>query len=363
MRYELHWYDDAGIRKDVFQTFNKLEFVKVQNAIGTLVADIPRGLLQYEQFEKDDILEVWREKGGAKGLMNETAYFLQNWDLWTGSDGCELVRLTAFDANWLLDTAIVWAKAGSAQADKSGYPANVMKAIVREQLGSLAAPERQKLAVAPDGSAYGSSLTKAFAYRNLLTVLQEICETASEGGNWLGFDVVRTAPGEFEFRTYAGQRGLNHGRFSGDPRLVGRQYGNFSQAAFETVHANERNAILVAGQGEEADREWVVRIDEVRATASKWSRREYFKDSRDDADTTALEADGDAALNEFRPKQILTGNLNDTPGMLYGVHYQFGDILAAEAFGYNLDCRVNSVRITFDSENGEQIECKLRGEI
>ena len=363
MRYELHWLNHQGVRKGIFQGLNRLEFVKSQNAIGSLVADIPRGLLRYDQFAKDDILEVWREKGGTTRLMNETAYFLQNWGFWTDGDGQELLRLTAFDANRLLDTAIVWAKAGSAEADKSGDPANMMKAIVREQLGSLAAAERRKLAVAPDGGAYGSSITKAFAYRNVLTVLQEICETASEGGNWLGFDVVRTAPGEFEFRTYAGQRGQNHGRFSGDPRLVGKQYGNFSQAAFETVHADERNVVLVAGQGEEADRAWAVRINEARATASKWSRSEYFKDSRDDDSTAALEADGDAALNEFRPKQILTGNLNDTPGMQFGIHYQFGDILAAEAFGFNLDCRVDAVRVVADQENGEQIECKLRGEM
>ena len=216
----------------------------------------------------------------------------------------------------------------------------------------------------PDLSAGGAAITKAFAYRNVLTVLQEICEVAQEKNNvWLGFDVVRTAPGAFEFRTYTGQRGQNHGRASGDPRLVGKQYGNLSEATFGTYHADERNCVLVAGQGEEAARVLVTRTNAARMGASKWNRREYFKDSRDEETTAGLEADGDAALDEFRPRQVLTGTIHDTPGMQYNIHYQFGDVLSAEAFGYRVDCHVGSVRVKVDQDGGEQLDIKLRGEL
>ena len=194
-------------------------------------------------------------------------------------------------------------------------------------------------------------------------MLQEIAEVANEAGTWLGFDVVRTAPGTFEFRTYTGQRGQNHGRASGDPRLVGKQYGNLSEATFGTYHADERNCILVAGQGEEDARVLVDRVNNSRMYASKWNRREYFKDSRDDSTTAALEADGDAALDEFSPRQVLTGTLHDTPGMQYNIHYQFGDILSVEAFGYHVDCHVGSVRVRVDQDGGEQLDVRLRGEL
>jgi len=298
-------------------------------------------------------------------LQNETAYFLQDWEFWTDGDGAEYIRLTAFDANWLLDTAIVWAYAGSAAASKTDYPDDMMKAIVEEQLGATSGvTSRTKLTCAPDLSAGGSSITKAFAYRNVLTVLQEICETAQEkNGVWLGFDVVRTAPGTFEFRTYTGQRGQNHGRASGDPRLVGRQYGNLSAATFGTYHADERNNIIVGGQGEGEAREIVYRQNLSRIYASKWNQREYFKDSRDDDTTAALEADGDAALDEFRPRQVLTGTIHDTPGMQFGIHYWFGDVLSVEAFGYHVDCHVWSVRVRVDQDGGEQLDIRLRGEL
>ncbi len=364
MRYEAVWYDHEGTRKGVIQAFNSLEYVKTQNAIGTLVVDLPRGLMQYDQFAVGDIFEIWREKNGTLELQNETAYFLQDWEFWTDGDGAEYIRLMAYDANWLLDTAIVIHKAGTAQAKKTAKPDDMCKHIVREQLGDLAAADRQKIVVAPYLSAAGANITKAFAYRNVLTILQEICDVAQEKNNvWLGFDVVRTAPGVFEFRTYTEQRGQNHGRASGDPRLVGRQYGNLSQATFGTYHSNERNFVAVGGQGEGWQRELIYRWDYNRWHASKWNRREYFKDSRDDATTAALEADGDATLEEFKPKQVLTGTMHDTPGMMYNVHYGFGDILTAEAFGFSVDCHVTAVKVKVEQDGGEQIDVRLRGEL
>jgi len=306
---------------------------------------------------------VWREKGGVLELQNETAYFLQNWEFWTDGDGAEYIQLTAFDANWLLDTAIVWRYAGSTYADMTDYPDDMMKFIIRNELGDDASAGRGKISCAPDLSAGGDQITKAFAYRNVLSVIQEIAEVANEAGTWLGFDVVRTAPGEFEFRTYTGQRGQDHGRASGDPRLVGKQYGNLSEAAFGTYHADERNWVLVAGQGEGDARVLVYRENVARRDASKWNRREYFKDSRDEDVTANLEADGDAALEEFKPKQVLTGTIHDTPGMQYNIHYGFGDILSVEAFGYRVDCHVKAVRVRVDQDGGEQLDIKLEGEL
>ena len=363
MRYELVWYTHEGVRKGVIQAFNSLEYVKTQNQIGSLVVDIPRGLYQYDEFSVGDIFEVWREKNGTLELQNETAYFLQNWEFWADSEGGEYIRLIASDANWLLDTAIVAAFSGSEDAEMTGIPDDLMKAIVSKQLGSTASAQRSKITEAPNLGAGGASISKAFAYRNVLTVVQELADLATEAGVWLGFDVVRTAPGAFEFRTYTGQRGQDHGRASGDPRLVGRQYGNLSEATFGTYHADERNVVVVGGQGEGTARTLVMRANDSRVLASKWNRREYFKDSRDDSTTAALEADGDAALEEFKPKQRLTGTLHDTPGMQYGIHYWFGDVLSVEAFGYFVDCHVKAVRVRVDQDGGEQLDIKLEGEL
>lgn len=363
MRYELIWYTHEGVRKGVIQAFTSLEYVKTQNSIGFMIVNLPRKLIPYSQFSVGDIFEIWREKDGVLSLQNETAYFLQNWEFYADADGREFIRLIASDANWLLDTAIVYAAAGSADATMTGIPDDLMKAIVNKQLGTTATAGRGKITVATTVSAGGVSITKEFAYRNVLTVLQELADTANKNGVYLAFDVVRTGPGAFMFQTFSGQRGANHGRTSGDPRLVGKKYGNLSEASFGTYHADERNWVLVGGQGEDAARTVVERSDTVRMGMSKWNRREYFKDSRDDSTTAALEADGDAALEEFKPKQRLTGTLHDTPGMQYGIHYRFGDVLSVEAFGYHVDCHVKAVRVRVDQDGGEQLDIKLEGEL
>ena len=365
MRYEAIWYTHQGVKKGVIQAFNSLEYIRTENMVGKLLITLPRGLMQYEDFQVGDIFEIWRERGGSLELQNETAYFLQDWRFWTDGEGREYIELAADDANWLLDTAIVWAAAGSTDAEKSGYPDDMMKVIVNKQLGAYAdaALGRLKLSVAPDLSAGGASITKGFAYRNVLALVTDLAEQAKEAGVNVYFDVVRTAPGTFEFRTYTGQRGQNHGRTSGDPRLVGKQYGNLSEASFGTYHAEERNAILVGGQGEEAERATVTRTNATRIGASKWNRRELFVDARDHELTASLEADGDAALEEYAPKQVMTGTMHDTPGMQFGVHYGFGDVVSVEAFGYFVDCHVSSVRVRVDQDNGEQIDIRLRGEL
>lgn len=365
MRYELVWYTHEGERKGIIQAFNSLEYIKSQNAIGSLVVNLPRGLYRYEEFAVGDIFEVWREKNGVLELQNETAYFLQDWEFWTDSDGEEYIRLMASDANWLLDTRLTWAMGGSTGANKTDYPDDMMKAIVSDQmLTNATKPERNlPITCAPDLSAGGAQITKEFPYRSVLEVIKEIAETAEENGVWVGFDVVRTGVGTFQFRTYTGQRGMNHGRNSGDPRLVGKQYGNLSQATFGEFHAEERNVILVGGEGEGSARVLVERKNEARIGASQWNRREYFVDASDSEESDALEVEGDAALCKFKPKQVVTGTLHDTPGMQYGIHYGFGDILSVEAFGYHVDCHVRSVRVRVDQDGGEQLDIKLRGEL
>ena len=364
MRYQVDWYTDAGVKMGVIQAFTSLEYVRTENTIGSMVMTIPRELMRYEDFAVGQLFEIWREKHGSLELQNDTAYFLQDWQFYTDREGREYIQLYATDANWLLDTAIVWAYAGSAQAEKTGKPDDMMKDIVEEQLGmSSPYPYRRKLLVAGKVGAGGASITKAFAYRNVYTVLQELADISNENGVYLAFDVVRTAPATFQFRTYAGQRGTDHSRTSGDPRLVGKQYGNLSEASFGTFHSDERNNIIVGGQGEGDARLIVYSQNLDRIGASKWNQRDYFKDSRDNDTVALLQADADEVLNEYKPKQILTGRLLDTTGMQFGVHYQFGDIVTAQAFGYNVDCHISSVRVKVDQDNGEQIDVRLRGEL
>ena len=365
MRYQLDRYTPLGVRLDVKQAFKSLSYVRTENGMGALEAVVPLGLMQYEDLRKCQILELWREKNGKLSLQNETAYFLMDWEL-LSSGGEKLVRLLAYDANWLLSTRIVAYDAGSAQAEMTDYADDMMKAIVTDNLGVDTSGGRDissYLTIASDLSA-SQSITKAFSRRNVLRVCQEIAEAATSAGTRTYFDVVRTGIGKFAFRTYTGQRGKDHGRTSSDIRLVGEQYGSFDKITFGTYHSQEVNYVYGGGQGEESNREIVEVSDGDRISVGyPFNRIEDFVDARNIKTTAGVTAEANAGLRDGMPRQVLSGRLQDTDGMQYNIHYGFGDIVTAEAFGYRVDCHVTSVKMKYTPNSGEVIDVRLRGEL
>ena len=360
--YYLRWYSDAGERYDFPSMIHKMDLVRSENRVGVCSVTVPRAKLQYTDLKVDQIFEVWRTKNNTDGLQNETAYFVRDWEFYRDSEGREFVTVFGYDANYLLDGAIVGYAAASAQSQKTANADNMIKAIVSENLGADAVAARQKITVAGDLSA-APSITKGFSWRNVLKVCQEIAEKSTEDGTYLVFDVVRTNPATFELRTYTGQRGNDHGRYSSDVRLVGKQYGNLEGEKLGTYHSDEVNYVYVGGEGEEDAREIVERTATARVNASAWNRREAFRDARNTKTTAGLQAEGDAVLDARSPKQVMTGRLRDTAGMRYNIEYGFGDIVSVEAFGYFVDCHVATVRQTVTPEAGEQIDVRLRGEL
>lgn len=356
--YEIRRYDTSGNLLGLTTAFTKLTTVRTVNAVGALEIILPAGKFQYDDFSVNQIIEVWRDGS----VQEDTAYFLRDWEV-QSSGGERLIRLLAYDANWLLATRIVAYDAGSSEAEMTDYADDMMKAIVTDALGGDAVTARQlsALTIASDLSA-SESLSKAFSRRNVLTVCQDLAEGATEAGTRTYFDVVRTGVATFEFRTYTGQRGVDHSRTSGDVRLVGEQYGNFEDVTFGTYHSEEVNYVYAGGQGQESDREIVEVSDSVRiANGYPFNRCEGWVDARH-ADTTALvTAEANAGLGEGKPKQVLTGRLVDTAGLRYGIDYGFGDVLSVEAFGYTVDCHVRSVKRTVGS--GERLDVRLRGEL
>lgn len=364
MNYYLDHLDASGGRLNLISAFNKMDYVRTENTVGALKVTLPMGKWRYEDFSVNQMLEVWREKNGVTTLQNETAYFLQDWLFYTDMGGRHLIDLYAKDANCLLDSRIV-GYAALAQTEMTDAADDMIKAIVKDNLGTDAVAARQlpRFTIAADLSAAGS-LTKEFAWRNLLTTCEELAEAATEAGIRTYFDVVRTNQATFELRTYTGQRGNDHGRTSGDVRLVGEIYGNLEEASFGTYHGEETNYVYAGGQGEGVSRTIIEVSDASRISKGyPYNRKEVFGDARNGNTSALITAEANGVLGKGKPKQILTGKVVDTSGMQYGVHYGFGDILSVEAFGMAVDCHVSSVGCTVDANAYETIDVRLRGEM
>jgi hypothetical protein len=62
-----------------------------------------------------------------------------------------------------------------------------------------------------------------------------------------------------------------------------------------------------------------------------------------------------------RPRVILQGKIPSTPDTQYGVDWSWGDYVTIQAFGQQLDARVDAITVTVTPDE-ENIEAVVRSE-
>lgn len=369
--YLLRLYDPEGLAlAEIDQAF-QLTYALKASEVGLLEVDLSDqldGLLFFEgDLRRDCRLEVWRTVPGQPPYLDGQC----QWLLRRGrqSDGAEGPRthLWAYHANHILKRRIVAYAAGSSQADKAAdFADDLMKEIVAENfLGSATDTTRQITAyLSAEGDlSQGASIAKAFSRRNVLVVLQELAQASALAGTYLAFDVVMSTPSSSQFRTYAGQRGVDR-RYTGgqDQPLFGPDYGNVAAASLDYDYSEEATSVYAGGQGLESSRAIGTATDATRIAASPLNLLEYFTDARMTEDATQLADEADAALRERRPRKTFQATLVQTPAATYGLHYGFGDYLTVQFRGQSIDCRLDSVLVKATEQN-EQIEAILRADL
>ena len=365
-KYEISLLTPSGDMIADLSGFNMLTWARAEKKVGVAELWIPeQAILSPSFLAVDQIIEI--ERNG--GILNETAYFLRYAAVYDDADGNGFYYLKAYDANYLLKSRIIASYSQSAEAAKSGYADDMMKELVDENIVSATDTDRNiaNLTIASDLS-LGAVIDKAMAWDNLLSALQDIAKTSTDRGTYLSFDVVRASRGNFQFRTYTGQRGKDHTQSSGDMIEVSEGV-NFQQPnviLFDRV--DEANVAYAGGRGVADDREITEQEDTTRSKASSYNRREVFVDARNTTTTAELEDKAFAALEENKPKKSMTGYLVDTDGCQYGIDYGFGDLVTATAKGYTMDCHLSAMSaiVSANQEMGSRAETlttALRGDL
>lgn len=371
--YQLRIYNVFGVLKAIIEDFESLEYARKVNEVGFIRFTLPdkyRNLLQPENR-----VEVWRSVGGGPlYLEGETIWFLRK-PVWSfSSDSKYTYSAEGFDAVTLLKRRVVIYYADSAQAKKTAAADDMMKAIMRENFGSLSVNRltggSDAASQARDISAsylstqadvtLAPSITLGFAYREVLGILQDIAAASATGGTYLAFDVVATGgTPPLEFRTYTGQRGTDHSALASGMVLLDPEQGNLADAQLAFDYTNEANFVYAGGQETGADRVFQSSSDATRIALSPYNRIESFTDSRNNSDANGVQADANAQLRAMRPQILFNATLLDTPRYQYGLDYKFGDVLLAQYLGYQIACRVEAIHV---SVNGgvEAVDTKLQ---
>ena len=352
------------------ETFHTLEYVLVENDIGALQLVLPGTDASPLLFLRDTELEVFRTEDGITSLEGEKPFFARDAQISLSPAGEYLTTITAIDAKHLLTRRIVAYAAGTAQSRKSNIAAdNMMKAIVRENLGSSAVTARQFTDFGVEADTTSADvMTKAFAWRNVLAVLQEIANANYTGApttpRYISFDIVRQGDGTLQFRTYMDQRGTDRSASSVSPLVLSPDFGTLADASIKYATLDEATAVIVGGPGEESLRLTTTVTAAAATGLSYFNFIEAFADARNgNASTAGLQAEGNSMLQERRARRLFRGRVVQTDSVKYGVHWRWGDRVAAQFAGVTIDdCRIDRVRVRVTPDEGEQIEAELNAD-
>lgn len=330
----------------------RLEYVRVLNSPGVLSARL-KSTFDLSQIQEDSQLEVIRRLPSGEQLDTNAIWFIRNWAETLTEKREQFVEISlAKSAMMLLDTRIIAYASGTAQASKTDQADDMIKAIVRENLGSSAIAARQisYLSVAAD-QGLGPNITKSFAWDNVLDICKEIASDAAQQGTNVYFDIDGQAGStSLTFNTYINQRGVNRGQTSNQRLILSNQNGTLTDIRREYLSGDENNYCYVGGQDTGSNRNIVEVSDSTRTGISPFNRREIFYNGSQTNDDNTLTSLGYSTLRQNKPRQKFTAKIVDTPAIRYGRDYNFGDRVIVQHNNFVADAIINEVRVLLERQ-------------
>lgn len=271
----------------------------------------------------------------------------------TTENAAGVTTIEGFDDSILLQDRLAYPTPSTADVTlqtsaydiRTGAAETVMKQYVEANLGTLAPTARKVSNLTIEGN-YGRGATvKASARFDVLyDLLNQIADASLAGGTAIGFD-VRQDGTNLVFECYTPTNRASTVRLDIANDLL-------TETSYSLQRPKMTRAI-VAGQGDGAARAFIERSNTTSLAAeTAWGRRiEAFVDSRDSADSTALQTAGDSLL-ATDGKAIISAAVkpSDDSTMLFGVDWFLGDTVTVVVGSYELAAVVNEVGLLVSAD-------------
>jgi len=369
--YSIYYNDPFGNRLAALP-FLSLSYTLAVNTIGSLTVSLPESF-DTTLLRRDCQIEVWRSvDGGAEYLEADKRWLLRRWVIQIRDQGARTIQLQAVCPNDLLNRRIVAYDAGSSFSTKTGTTDDLIKQFARDNMTALDASRDvagtaniSNLFSIQSNISQGISVTASAARDNVLDTCKKLAEASATGGVYMAFDVIWNSV-TFELRTYIGQRGVDHRFPSGlNPVIIGPDFGNMVNVDIDESYLDEKTVAIAGGQGVGADRSIATATDTTRRGASPFGHIEVFAygstTSDDPGSTTQLGALANAKLRASRPVRTVSGTIQDTPGMRYGMHWAWGDRITTQVDFINQDARIDVVSVKVEGGK-ETITAQVRSD-
>lgn len=367
--YSIVITDPFGVRLGDASNFVSLKYSRVVNDVSTLTLVLPSDFPDYLLRLPDGRIEVWRRlASGREYLDTETFWLIKSVQYTRDESGKRQVTVEAVSLLSIFGDPgrVVYGYLTSYVDTVLSSPADTLiQAFVFHAIGANAAIAgiRGLPQIVQTGSfGQGAFVYKNATWRNLLKVLQEIAETSTQNGSYIAFDIVVPTPSTLEFRTYAGQRGVDHRFPSGvNPVLLSPEFGNLGNTTLRKDWTDVASEVYCGGKGEGSTRMLGDQASTALRDVSPFGQRETFIELSNSASQNELDNEAAAELRARRPRITFRGKIIETQDTQYGVHWGWGDYVTAQDFGQSFDCRIDAITVTVE-QGKETIEAYVRAE-
>lgn len=358
--FEVWLAADTGDRLQSLDLIGPFSYTLALNNVGrfrlTLPANFPKDLLAYDRR-----VIFWRKPPGGQLTLDFIGFI--RYTRTEAPRGFIRRVVEGVDGNDLLRRRIVAYYAGSSQAGKTAVADNFMKQIVRDNGGKVGDTPTARLYGAnyfsvKDNVGLGPDIAKAYAWRNVLDVLRDLSDAARTAGTEVYFGVVPVTESAFQFQTQIGQWGRDRTADSGNPLVFGLEYGNLANPQLVEDAREEVTYAYGLGDGEEDLRDVQESEDTARSGRSLFGRSEAAINAQGNTSAGVLDA-ADGRVNKGRPVSYFVADLLSVPGCLYGVDWNFGDMVTVSFDGRQFDALIRSVTVSVDENGAETIQCLL----
>lgn len=336
----------------------RLRYANGANQVGALELALRAGQLEPAYAQPDYLIQVTRSIAGLPERTEGDCLWLVRKITDMVSDGVQVI--TAESSLTLLEGREIQVASDSAQATVNGPADDVIKQLVRQHMGTLAAADRAYptllFGVEANRSA-GPVISKNVAKKNVLQACQEIAADAAELGTPVFFDVVWTN-NAFEFRTYLNQRGSDRSDASGRRLLFDAD--TLANVSVERDYTRERTVIYGLGRGTGSNQNTAAVTDTDELIRSPWARREYTVTgfNAPSGDAAALLAETRRTLRELRARLRMRADMVDSEQIRYGVEWEWGTRAVALVQGVTYEVRVDTREVEL-AQGQETVRAQL----
>lgn len=352
--FHIDLYDESGVRQAILTDVHWLEYQIAVNKAGYVSFEADADAATLVGIDIGWRVDVWRELPNGT-LSNEMVAFID--ELEWQFDARSTVTVSASGLISLLGKRCVMWSANT--ANRSAFTAakaeTIAKTLVSYNLGANAtAVNGRELDGALTGfgvqadAASGNTLDWNCEWANLLDTLQEL---AAVGGG--DFDVVPVTGG-YEFRWYAGQRGTDRTA----TQIFALERGNVASPRYLVSTVDMKNAVVVGGKGEDAERASAVVYASDYSAATQ---AEMFENATDVETTDGLTDRGEIVLDENKTVRSFTFDILQTEASNFGVEYVVGDLVKAINPFTNtaVSVKVESARVSYKDDGTLEIQIEV----